>query len=195
MDEDVIQKWCSSPAAVALKTYVSVNVSDVPPWPVRMEFRVSPRCTLSTHQFQNYTSLIYLFRPIDKLVSKKVFQFLTALVKDLHSKQAIVLEKTVAHCAGSSNPQFEAARMLDEFIRSCLNRAGRAWNSVISIPRFPLVGGIFQRWYGNLGYMCPEVQTRVLDLVELCLLTRQMDTCRFPWPNMERARRSGEQIQ
>jgi len=30
VDEDVIQEWCLSPAAVALKTYVSSNVSDVP---------------------------------------------------------------------------------------------------------------------------------------------------------------------
>jgi hypothetical protein len=104
---------------------------------------------------------------------------LTALVRELHSKQAVILEKTVAHCAGSSNPQSQAAHILDEFIRSCLDCAQKRWNAVIKRSQIIRVGGFHQRWCWKLGYISSqEIQTRVLDLVELCLLTRQMDTCR-----------------
>lgn len=96
---------------------------------------------------------------------------MTALVKDLHPKQTVVLEQTAAHCAGSSNPQSEATRMLDEFIRSCLDCAGKRWNVVTSGPRI-------RAHSQPVSISGQEMQTHVLDLVELCLLTGQMDTCR-----------------
>ena len=99
---------------------------------------------------------------------------MTTLVKELHRKQQVVLEKTVTHCAGSSNPQSEAARMLDDFIGSYLDCAGKRWNVVTSEPQIRAIGGT-KFWR---SYLRQAVTTRVLDFVKLCLLTRQMDTCR-----------------
>ena len=113
-------------------------------------------------------SLIFLPRSIEKIVAEKGFQFFTALVEALHRKQAAVLEKTSAHCAGSNDPQSEAARMLEEFIRNCLDYAGRGWSLVISKPRS----------VGHSYYTYEAMLARLLKLVELCLLTGQMDTCR-----------------
>lgn len=106
-----------------------------------------------------------LFRPIEKFVYENAFVFLTALVKELHPKQAVVLEKTAAQCAGNVNPQTEAARMLQEFIRTCLDCAGKQLNVTVSGPSY---------------YLRTDGQrtARMVEFVELCLLTRQMDMCR-----------------
>ena len=118
--------------------------------------------------FRKRRSLIFLPRSIEKIVADKAFQFLTALVEALHPKQAVALEKTSAHCAGSNDPQSEAARILEEFIRNCLDHAGKGWSLVISKPRT----------VGSPYYTNEAMLARLLKLVELCLLTGQMDTCR-----------------
>ena len=110
-----------------------------------------------------------VYRPIGKIVPEKAYQFFTALVKDLLLKRTVILEKTVVHCAGSNDSQSEANHILDEFIRRCLDCAGKHWNVV---PRD-----------SDFGYQYPsntsnqKGPTRVLNLVELCLLTCETDTC------------------
>lgn len=171
-EKDVIQDWCSNQVTVALTSYVS------PPDDGDISLLVSMACEngiqsirqvyVSTKQFQSWTYLIYLLRPIERIDPEKAFHFLTALVKAL--KRAVILEKTVARCAGSSDPQSEAAGMLDEFIRTCLDSAGKQWNVKTSWPKpfhFPFEDDSNQRR-----------QTRVLNLIKLCFLTCQMNTCR-----------------
>ena len=131
-----------------------------------MEFKVSSHCVFHIELFQKSTSLIYLFRPIEKFVPERAFQFLPSFLKDLVPKRTVVLQKTAARCARSKDPQSEAARTLDEFIRICLDCAGKQWDVVTSGP--PTVGSSF---YPNQRLKC------ILDIVESCILTRQMDKC------------------
>ncbi|KAF8345456.1 hypothetical protein F5887DRAFT_1074512 [Amanita rubescens] len=155
-EKDVIQDWCLNQIAVALASYDSpLDDRDIP-------LLVSMACE---NGIQSIRPL-----PIERINPEKAFHFLTALVKALHPKQAVVLEKTAAHCAGNNDPQSEAADMLDEFVRTCLDSAGKQWNVKTSWP--------------NLIH-CPSKddsnqrrRTRVLNLIELCILTRQMNTCR-----------------
>ena len=111
-----------------------------------------------------------LFRPIEKFVYENAFLFLTALVRDLHQEQAVVLEKTVAQCARNNDPKSEAARMFRELIRNCLDCAGKQLNVVVSGPRTT-------SWYPSY-YRGEQRVDRMVVFIELCLLTRQMDICR-----------------
>ena len=138
------------------------------PWPARTEFKASSHCMFHIELFQKSTSLIYLFRPIEKFVPERAIQFLTSLLKDLVSKRTVILQKTAARCVRSKDLQSEAARTLDEFIRSCLDCAGKQWDVVASGP---LTIGWSPSFYPNQRLKC------ILDIVELCLLTRQMDKC------------------
>ncbi|KAF8345455.1 hypothetical protein F5887DRAFT_1192178 [Amanita rubescens] len=155
-EKDVIQDWCLDQIAVALASYDSpLDDRDIP-------LLVSMACE---NGIQSIRPL-----PIERINPEKAFHFLTALVKALHPKQAVVLEKTVAHCAGRNDPQSEAARMLDEFVRTCLDSAGKRWNVKTSWP--PTLDVPF----GDNSNQ--QRLTRVLNLIELCVLTRQMNTCR-----------------
>ena len=117
-----------------------------------------------------------VYRPIGKIVPEKACQFLTAFVKGLLPKRTVILEKTAAHCAGSNDSQSEANHMLDEFIRSCLDCAGKHWNVVTSPPQDPDFGYSYLPKPGNTSNQ--KRPTRVLNLVELCLLTGETDTGR-----------------
>jgi hypothetical protein len=79
----------------------------------------------------------------------------------------------MARYSGSNDPQSEASRMLDEFISNCLDCAGRQWNTVIAEPQAT-------DWYDQtqVNYRNQQRVQVVLKIVKLCLLTRQMDTCR-----------------
>ena len=91
-------------------------------------------------------------RPINQMNRDKAFDFLMALARALHLSRTEVLAKTVVHCAGSDDPQAHAACMLDKLIRSCLDGARKQWHTVTSAT--------------------------VLDTINLCLITGQMDMCR-----------------
>ena len=147
---------------------MSMMYHSLSPWPVRMEFKASSHCMFHIELFQRSMSLIYLFRPIEKFVPERAIQFLTLLLKDLVSKQTVILQKTAARCIRSKDPQSEAAHTLDEFIRSCLDCAGKQWDVVASGP---LTVGWSPSFYPNQRLKC------ILDIVRLCLLTRQMDKC------------------
>ncbi len=147
---------------------MTVTYHCLSPWLAKMEFKAFVKCTCLRTVAKLDIYLIDLFRPVERIDPEKAFHFLTALVKALHPKQAVVLAKTIAHCTGSNDPQSEAAGMLDEFIRTCLDSAGKRWNVKTSWPK----------------PYCPfEVdsnqkrRTRVLDLIKLCFLTRQMNAC------------------
>ncbi|KAF8348730.1 hypothetical protein F5887DRAFT_1280476 [Amanita rubescens] len=149
-EKKAIQEWCLNETGVALTSYVSANVIDVPLF-------VSMACDNGIQSIRQV--------PIENLVYENAFIFLIALVKELHSKQAVVLEKTAAQCAGNVNPKSEAARILQEFVRTCLDCAGKQLNVMVSGPSY---------------YLCGNGQraARMVDFIELCLLTRQMDMCR-----------------
>ena len=82
----------------------------------------------------------------------KAFNFLTGLARALHLSRTEILAKTIVHCAGSDDPQAQAACMLDKLIKTCLNGARKQWHRV-------------------------TIAT-VLDTIKLCFITGQMDMCR-----------------
>ncbi len=112
---------------------------------------------------------MWLFRPIKKLVHENAFVFLVALVRGLHPKRAVILEKTAVQCAGNDNPESEAARILRKFVRNCLDCAEKQLNVVVSGP---------QTTGGYSYYPGGQRTDRMVDFIGLCLLTRQMDACR-----------------
>ncbi|KAF8338683.1 hypothetical protein F5887DRAFT_889771, partial [Amanita rubescens] len=156
-EQDAIQEWCLNETAVALTSYVTANVNDVPLF-------ISMVCENGIQSIRQI--------PIEKIIYENAFVFLTALVRDLHLNQAVVLEKTVAQCAGNDDPESEAARMLQEFVRNCLDCAGKQLNVAVSGPsttswnssHYPGVNG--------------QTVARMVNFIELCLFTRQIDTCR-----------------
>ena len=79
----------------------------------------------------------------------KAFNLLTALARALHLSQTEILAKTVVHCAGSDDPEAYASSILDKFIRTCLDGAGKQWHKVTSAT--------------------------VLDIIELYFVTGQTD--------------------
>ena len=104
------------------------------------------------------------------MVPGKVFQFLAELVHAIYSNQNDILSQTTAvHCQNSDDSQPQAASLLDDFIRLCLNTIGKQWSAVIAQP------GYSRKSTSGTNQLQLE---RILKIVELCIITHQMDVCR-----------------
>ena len=169
-EKDVIQEWCLSQVTVALTDYLTPDLNDV-------SLLVSLACEngiqsiqqvyVAFKQSQNWTCLIYLIRPIERIDPGRAFHFLTALVKHLLPKRTVVIENTAALCIGRNDPQSEATRMLDDFIRTSLDCASKQWSVATSPYHYSTPANASNQ----------QRLTNVLNMIELCLLARQMDTC------------------